>query len=264
MTGKLQLRHRDATAVLELAGALADCESQADLDAHVRSLKRLVAAEGALMVACEDWGAVGRLEAGDREIYTDPLLATFGPDWREHPVVRRDLIRPSDRAHRLSDFDGLREFRNGRIYASFYRALGMDNELSAQVAFGPAGSSCCVVLHRSGHDFSDRDVAVIDALRPHLRAARTRIVLLQRLEHEHDAVVITPDLLAGHLPITAREAEVLTCLADGRTNDGIAYELGISRHTVLRHVERIYWKLGVHTRAAATRAAVDACMQTAY
>ncbi len=60
------------------------------------------------------------------------------------------------------------------------------------------------------------------------------------------------------LPITRREADVLARLAAGRTNDGIAHDLGISRPTVVRHVERIYTKLAVRTRAAATRAALEA------
>ena len=64
--------------------------------------------------------------------------------------------------------------------------------------------------------------------------------------------------LARLLPITRREADVLARLAAGRTNDGIAHDLGISRHTVVRHVERIYTKLAVRTRAAATRAALEA------
>ena len=67
-----------------------------------------------------------------------------------------------------------------------------------------------------------------------------------------------PDRLAHRLGLSPREAEVLSRLAAGRTNDGIALDLGISRHTVVRHVESIYGKLDVHTRAAATRAALDA------
>jgi DNA-binding NarL/FixJ family response regulator len=68
----------------------------------------------------------------------------------------------------------------------------------------------------------------------------------------------SPAAIARCLPVTPREAEVLSLLAAGHTNDGIAHELAISRHTVVRHVERLYVKLGVQTRVAATRAALDA------
>jgi DNA-binding CsgD family transcriptional regulator len=72
---------------------------------------------------------------------------------------------------------------------------------------------------------------------------------------------LSPAHLARRLPITPREAEVLARLAGGRTNDGIAFDLGISRHTVVRHVARIYRKLGIHSRAAATRAALEALQE---
>jgi DNA-binding CsgD family transcriptional regulator len=41
-------------------------------------------------------------------------------------------------------------------------------------------------------------------------------------------------------------------LAAGRTNRQIAGMLMVSRHTVARHVEHIYAKLGVTNRTAAT------------
>lgn len=51
---------------------------------------------------------------------------------------------------------------------------------------------------------------------------------------------------------------MLALLTEGRPNDGIAYDLGIGRPTVVRHVELLYARLGVHTRAAAARAGLDA------
>jgi DNA-binding CsgD family transcriptional regulator len=67
-----------------------------------------------------------------------------------------------------------------------------------------------------------------------------------------------PDALRRALPVTRRQAEVLTLLAAGRTNAQIAHDLAISAHTVGRHVEAIYRGLGVRTRAAATAAAFGA------
>jgi DNA-binding CsgD family transcriptional regulator len=55
--------------------------------------------------------------------------------------------------------------------------------------------------------------------------------------------------LAGGM--TAREIEVLSYLADGATNKEIAKTLGVSPKTVNRHVENIFDKLGVGSRAAA-------------
>jgi ATP/maltotriose-dependent transcriptional regulator MalT len=52
--------------------------------------------------------------------------------------------------------------------------------------------------------------------------------------------------------LSARELEVLRHVAAGETNPEIADALTISRHTVNRHLENIFAKLGVAGRAAAT------------
>ena len=51
--------------------------------------------------------------------------------------------------------------------------------------------------------------------------------------------------------LSARELEVLSHVAAGRTGPQIAYELCISHHTVRRHMENVFAKLGVSSRAAA-------------
>lgn len=53
--------------------------------------------------------------------------------------------------------------------------------------------------------------------------------------------------------LTGREVEVLSLVAAGLTNKGIGEALGLSVHTVKRHVERIAVKLRASTRAAIVR-----------
>ena len=70
------------------------------------------------------------------------------------------------------------------------------------------------------------------------------------------------DALTGGAPaadagLSEREREVLVHLAAGSTNREIAAALVISQHTVRRHVENIFAKLGVTTRAAATARAYE-------
>jgi ATP/maltotriose-dependent transcriptional regulator MalT len=52
--------------------------------------------------------------------------------------------------------------------------------------------------------------------------------------------------------LTAREVEVLRLVARGRSNNEIAGALVISERTVARHVQNIFAKLGVSSRAAAS------------
>jgi DNA-binding NarL/FixJ family response regulator len=57
--------------------------------------------------------------------------------------------------------------------------------------------------------------------------------------------------------LTAREAEVLCLVATGRSNREIAAELVISEHTVARHVQNIFAKLGVSSRTSASAFAFE-------
>jgi ATP/maltotriose-dependent transcriptional regulator MalT len=67
--------------------------------------------------------------------------------------------------------------------------------------------------------------------------------------------VASVDALAGFASdthgLTARELEVLRLVASGKSNKEIAAALIISEHTVARHVQNIFTKLGVASRTAA-------------
>ena len=57
--------------------------------------------------------------------------------------------------------------------------------------------------------------------------------------------------------LTEREVDVLRLIARGHVNKQVAAELGISPKTVGHHVEHIYAKAGVRTRAGAALFAME-------
>ena len=63
-----------------------------------------------------------------------------------------------------------------------------------------------------------------------------------------------PEDTAG---LSEREIEVLRLVAEGLTDPEVASRLYISPRTVNRHLGSIYRKLGVPSRAAAVKAAVE-------
>jgi ATP/maltotriose-dependent transcriptional regulator MalT len=92
----------------------------------------------------------------------------------------------------------------------------------------------------------DEDAAILE-----LEAARAAFVRLGAMPD-----VARIDALSGEVAdethgLTARELEVLRLVAAGKSNRQIASTLVISEHTVARHVQNIFAKLDVSSRAAA-------------
>ena len=69
----------------------------------------------------------------------------------------------------------------------------------------------------------------------------------------------SPESLAS-LGLSRRQAEVLAQVAQGATNGQIAHALGLSPRTVQKHLEHVFDRLGVRTRAAATARALGAAL----
>ena len=63
--------------------------------------------------------------------------------------------------------------------------------------------------------------------------------------------------LSGPAGLTPRETEVLIRIATGASAKQVARILGITQKTAATHIERIYSKIDVTSRAAATRFAIQ-------
>jgi ATP/maltotriose-dependent transcriptional regulator MalT len=129
-----------------------------------------------------------------------------------------------------------------RHASAIWRDLRLPYEgAQTRILFGRA-------LRAAGHE---------EDARLELRAA---LAAFERLGAAVDATRAA-GLLAGPaaLPggLTAREVEVLHLVAAGKTNREVAAELTVSEHTVARHLQNIFAKLGVSSRAAATAFAVE-------
>jgi len=65
------------------------------------------------------------------------------------------------------------------------------------------------------------------------------------------AAIHRPEPKARLAGLTAREQEILKCIAAGHSNKAIARDFGLSVHTVKRHVANILAKIGVSSRVQA-------------
>jgi DNA-binding CsgD family transcriptional regulator len=71
--------------------------------------------------------------------------------------------------------------------------------------------------------------------------------------HIRDTALVRPDFSGLVPPLTAREAEILECVADGLRDHEAAAMLDITVHTVRQHLKSIYGKLGARGRVDAVR-----------
>lgn len=87
--------------------------------------------------------------------------------------------------------------------------------------------------------------------------ASADVVLVARAGDDAPAIVrpTRRDSISG-IALTTREREVLALLADGLGNKQIAARLGISTNTVKTHLELLFDKLGVSSRAEAVATGV--------
>lgn len=163
-----------------------------------------------------------------------------------YDLWKSDLGVQAGRPVFLRDYYSRRQFRDLDMYATTYRAAGLDNHCAIPLCAEEGWSVFFSVQRRGGRDFTERDRAVLALLQPHLRNARC----LAR-ERTSTGPVEVADF-AG-LGLTPREMEVFFWLMEGKRNPEIGHILRLRTDTVKSHVERIFAKLHVESRSAAMR-----------
>lgn len=235
------ITERDTAALLELVHDGAAADGREPFPPQVlRALSRLIPSD-----AC-----VGYQEADvSRGFRVVELIEVIGeplsPDAEaacdtlglENPMHCRVHAR-THHALRLSDLLTRRQRRTLAWDALVWRVHGIDDALRVWLPAAP-GRSRSVYVERSGTNYTDRELALFALLRPHLVRMQRNAEARRRFHRPKE--------------LTAREAEVLGWIAEGKTNAEIGRLLFISPHTVRKHVEHIFEKLDVRTRTAAAR-----------
>jgi DNA-binding CsgD family transcriptional regulator len=166
--------------------------------------------------------------------------ASDGCHWREftgYPDRSGDMRCVT----KVSDFFSARQWHSTRPYTDYIRPLGFEHvlQLCLPGQLGPAAWPCSgakmMFPREPGPDFSERDRDLLALLQPHLH---------QAYPDAERRRCRTPQL-------TPRQRELMFLVAAGHTNAKIARQLGITEGTVRSHLEDIYTRLQVSSRAAA-------------
>jgi DNA-binding CsgD family transcriptional regulator len=139
-----------------------------------------------------------------------------------------------------SDFYTAQELRNAPMFAEIYGPQGHRFSMIVSLPAPFEQTRRLQIWRDGGRDFEERDRLVLQLIRPHLY----EIYLDARRRR------------AGVPRLTRRELDVLRLVADGLGNADIARRLFISVGTVRKHLEHIFDRTGVRTRAGAVRVAL--------
>jgi DNA-binding CsgD family transcriptional regulator len=238
---------------LQRAARILDIAADADHPGPLTDLVLVGLAEmigGDLVTYCE-MDAGNRLVCRDYPVGAlDPagLAVAFHAYWHEHPIITHFLRNSDTDPVMISDFLSTRELHRLGLYADYLRPTAIEYQIAFKLSSGTdqvLGMSLC----RSRTDFTESERAVLAVLAGPLDRAVLRAADRQRALAALETAAEAAD--GDTYGLSDRELEVLGMVAEGRTNRAIANSIGTSPRTVAKHLENVYRKLGVTSRAAA-------------
>lgn len=176
----------------------------------------------------------------------------FGEDIEKAVHKRFPSLRQAQHntAARISDALTTRQFRSLGIFNDFFRR----NEVEYQmlISFLPTRNRYSMIsFNRDKRDFSEEERLILNLLAPHISQAYANAEVHEKARRALTALESRSPLLKPY-GLTYREEDVLYWVAQGKTNAETATILNIAPGTVKIHLEKIYQKLGVENRTAAS------------
>lgn len=213
-------------------------------------LRRTVGADCVCIDVCHDW----RTQAPSVTLVGEPnaVSATEIDTWMrlyaDDPYMVNLLTTGDTSPYRSSDFMTFNRFRETPVYREVFARFEM-RHLLVMTPRITQRDLVLIGLTRRLHDFSDRETRALHPLRDLIATA---------LDHQRQVSAIqariSTDVLPAHrnrLTLTERQNQVLALIATGHTNDQAARKLGISPRTIRKHLEGVFAKANVPSRAAA-------------
>lgn len=182
-----------------------------------------------------------------------PSLGSLPVELQDRPDLVRVLIfHQSQTQTLLSSLSHIQRDFPHAVIALAYRQPAIAKDLLTSI--GACLSQCPIGFLPMNHDL-DRWLVVLRLLLCGERYMPSELLApttpLQVDEATSKEPVTQDDTLPPAPSLTDREAQVLSCIAEGKQNKVIADTLGVSEHTVKLHVHHVIAKLGVKNRTEA-------------
>lgn len=241
-TGLLRLGLRTANAIINKEPFATDL---------AEGLRRVVGADCVCIDVCQDWpekSPAVTLAGEPGTLSTAEINRWMRLSADDDPYVANLAATHDPRPYRISDLMAFSRFRQTSAYREMYAGYGMRHMLLMAPRFTKR-DMVIVGLTRRLHDFSDSEATALRPLRDLIATAMDYQVQVDAIQTN-----LGTRLSAGQprrLSLTDRENQVLELIATGHTNDQAARTLGISSRTIRKHLEGIFSKAKVPSRAAA-------------
>jgi DNA-binding CsgD family transcriptional regulator len=230
----------ELSTMLRIVNAPDDADGGEPLPrAPIAALSRLCGAEAVYFMRLDVerreiplYQEFGRLDAVDDD--AAPVRVFWSRYWATPFCSYPDRSADLTTVTKVSDFSTLTELRRTELWSDYFRLFGVHREMMLCLPSSPLRTLRLLLVRGPGSDFSERDRGLLTLLRPHLDAR------FRQWQRGRRPVTLTP-----------RQRELLTLVAAGRTNGQIARQLSISEGTVRTHLENIFQRLEVTSRAAA-------------
>lgn len=170
-------------------------------------------------------------------------LPVFAKHMAKYPCFNFDPAVAGGKAFLRGDFLSDDEFYRSAIYRESFAVAGFTDHAAMLLPTERAGHVFFVGMERSGGTYGPADRARLRFVQPHFGHAALLAESLASLEK-----AIADPAAFTRAGLSAREAEVLVWLAQGKGNAEITQILGIKLTTVKTHIMRIFDKLGVGNR----------------
>jgi DNA-binding CsgD family transcriptional regulator len=174
------LSEADLRAVLDFVGEAYDAQDRAEY--------RAVLLPGIHRLVASDYVSYNEVEEGQRAAVN--IVLPELPEWAsqawgrhagENPLLRHYIGSRDGRPRRFSDVTSLTELRRTPLFQQLYLPLG---NLEHQVAFvlpSTPDLTIAVAMSRSGRDYDERELRLLELARPHLIQAYRGAQLRERI-----------------------------------------------------------------------------------
>lgn len=173
-------------------------------------------------------------------------MRTWTEQYGDHPYFANLRATGDRHPYRTSDLMPFLRFRDTGVYRDLLAQYGLRHQIAATLRF--TGQDLVFIGLLRGHrDFTDREVGAVTQVWKTVSAA---------LAYQAEVRAIRATLTRSAEPtrgpgLTERESQVLRLVAAGYTNDQTARRLAVSTRTVRKHLESVFAKAQVSSRAAA-------------